>query len=81
MSVIPVYREGLDPYGTCKRSVEGKRVARKPDYVEGWWENIDREPLYIKDRAHLKQECQKRGVIPKIFSKPASQGKGLEWTY
>ena len=82
MSVIPVTpREGLDPYGSSRHSVEGKRVARKLDTVEGWWENIDRDPIYIKDREHLKRECNKRGVIPRAFSKSKSQGKGLEWSY
>jgi hypothetical protein len=81
MSVIPVCREGLDPYGTMRKSAEGRRVARKKDWVEGWWENIDKEPIYIKDKEQLKAECQKRGVIPKAFAKPVSQGKGLEWTF
>ena len=81
MSVIPPYREGLDPYGTSRHSVEGKRVARSGDYVRGWWENIDKEPIWIEDKEHLKRECQKRGVIPKIFAKRQSQGKGLEWSY
>lgn len=70
-----------DRYGNYKRSVEGKRVARKSDVVEGWWENITTHPIYIKDKKHLKEVCQKYGVIPKIFAKPKSQGKGLEWTY
>ena len=83
MSIVAVttHPEGLDPYGTCRHSPEGKRVARKSDYVEGWWENIDREPIYIKDKAHLKGECQKRGVVPVMFAKHKSQGKGIEFNY
>ena len=70
-----------DIYGNYRRSEEGKRTNRKKDYVEGVWENIAREPIHIRDKAHLKAECQKRGVIPRIFAKPCSQGKGLEWSY
>jgi hypothetical protein len=81
MSIIPPFREGLDPYGTTRHSTEGRRVARKKDVVEGWWENIDKEPIYIKDKYHLKEECNKRGVIPRMFAKSKSQGRGLEWSY
>jgi hypothetical protein len=70
-----------DPYATSKRSVEARRLVRKENWVEGWWENIDHEPIYIKDKEQLKRECDKRGLIPKAFAKPRSQGKGLEWTY
>ena len=70
-----------DIYGNYKRSEEGKRTNRKSDYVEGYWENIASTPIYIKDKHHLKEECQKRGVIPKIFAKPKSQGKGVEWSF
>lgn len=70
-----------DIYGNYKRSEEGKRVNRKSNYVEGIWENIAREPIYIRDKKHLKEVCQKHGVIPKIFMKPKSQGKGHEWSY
>ena len=83
MSIVPCVRrsEGLDPFGTMRRSVEGKRAARNQDYVRGWWENIDKEPIFIEDKEHLKRECQRRGLIPKMFAKEKSQGKGLEWSY
>jgi hypothetical protein len=77
----------LDPYGTSKRSVEGKRVARSKDWVRGLWENLGPEPIYIKDKYHLKEVCQQierktgKKLIPKAFMKPASQGKGIEWNF
>lgn len=70
-----------DHYGNYKSSPQGKQTARKKDTVQGVWENIGPEPIYIQDKKHLKQECEKRGVIPKMFMKPKSQGKGHTWTY
>lgn len=78
---MAIIQRHSDPYATSKRSVEAKRLVRKENWVEGWWENIDKTPLYIKDKEHLKRECNKRGLIPKCFAKPKSQGKGLEWTF
>lgn len=80
-------RPHTDQYGTSRHSVEGKRVARKANWIEGWWENIAPEPIYIRDKAHLKQVCLEqskrtgRTIIPKAFCKPASQGRGIEWSY
>lgn len=77
----------IDPYGTAKRSVEGKRVSRSRDWVRGTWENIGPNPIFIKDKEHLKQVCLAeskrtgRTIIPKAFVKPASQGKGIEWAF
>ena len=34
--------------------------------VEGWWEHIDTDPIYIRDKNHLKEECEKRGLAPRI---------------
>lgn len=70
-----------DIYGNWKRSEEGKRQNRKSDYVSGVWENITDKPIYIKDKEHLKKICDKYGVIPKIFAKAKSQGKGVEWNF
>lgn len=76
-----------DPCATSRHSVEGKRLTRRANWVEGWWENIDSKPIYIRDREHLKRVCQEvskrtgRTIIPKAFMKPASQGKGFEWSF
>jgi len=76
-----------DPYGTAKRSPEGRRIARSADYVRGWWENIGPEPIFIQDKEHLKKVCLEIGrktgrtIIPKMFMKSRSQGKGFEWSY
>lgn len=76
-----------DVYGQFRSSVEGKRTARKADTVEGWWEDLGPNPIYIRDKYHLKQVCQDiekrtgKRLIPKMFLKPTSQGKGLEWSF
>lgn len=76
-----------DPYGTSKRSDEGRRVARKSDWVAGWWENIGPSPIYIKSKEHLKQVCLEYGkktgrtIIPKAFIKTESQGRALTWSF
>lgn len=80
-------KEKLDPYGTSKRSIVGKRVANKKDWVAGTWENISSKPVYIRDKQHLKEVCIAEGkrtgrtIIPKAFMKPKSQGKGFEWSF
>ncbi len=79
--------QSLDPWGNAKRTIEGKRTARQKDWVQGWWEHIGPEPVYIRDKHHLKQVCQAyskqvgREFIPKAFAKPKSQGKGVEWNF
>ena len=76
-----------DIYGNYKRSEEGKRTNRKPDYVAGVWENIAPTPIKVADKYELKKACQAesarqgRVIIPKIFMKPKSQGKGIEWNF
>ena len=49
------------------------------DWCQGYWEHIDKQPIYIRDKEHLRQECNKRGVIPKAFLKHTSQGKHYEF--
>ncbi len=73
--------EGVDPHGNWRRSPEGRRIARSKDWVAGWWDNIAPHPIYIRDKQHLKEVCNKYGVIPKAFMKPKSQGKGTDWNY
>lgn len=76
-----------DKYGTLKRSQAGQRVARNPNWVEGWYENIAPHPIYIRDKYELKRVCQYwsertgRNIIPKAFAKRSSQGSGLEWNF
>ena len=79
--IQPITQEGVDTNGNWKRSPEGKRVSRKADSVCGWWDNITTEPVYIRDKHHLKKVCSKYNVIPRMFAKQKSQGKGLEWTF
>lgn len=77
----------IDPYGTSRRSIEGRRVARKNNWVEGYWENIGPKPIYCRTKEDVKAAClaeskrQGRTIIPKSFMKPSSQGKGIEWNF
>ena len=48
------------------------------DWVKGWYEHIDKEPIYIDSKKQLAHECEKRGVYAKALMKPKSQGKGYE---
>jgi len=77
----PITQEGVDAHGNWKRSPEGRRLSRKKDTVQGWWDNITTEPIYIHDKYHLKEVCRKHNVIPRMFAKSKSQGKGLEWDF
>jgi len=76
-----------DVYGNYRGSAEGRATQRKANWVEGWWENIAPNPVYIRDKHHLKQVCEAesrrtgRIIIPKAFMKPKSQGKGYEWSF
>lgn len=46
----------------------------------GTWEHIDpKQPnMRIESKKQLIEECNKRGLMPKAFLKPKSQGKGWE---
>lgn len=76
-----------DPHGNARRSDEGKRLNRKKDWVEGWWDHIGPEPIYCRDKYDVKRACEAvskrlgKLVIPKAFAKPKSQGKGVEWAF
>lgn len=76
-----------DIYGQFKSSPEGKRTALKRDWVEGWWENLGPNPIYIRDKYHLKKVCQEiesqtgKKLIPKAFMKCSSSRKGAQWTF
>ena len=47
------------------------------EWVKGWYEHIDKEPIYIESKRHLAYECEKRGLIARALAKPCSQGKGM----
>lgn len=38
------------------------RAARYHAFPEGWWDTLDVEPVYIKNKRQLKEECAKRGL-------------------
>lgn len=48
------------------------------EWVSGWYEHIDRNPIYIHSKSHLAHECEKRGLLARALMKPKSQGKGYE---
>lgn len=76
-----------DIYGTFKKrdtddTYNGaNRNIQKEDWATGHWENLPDErgaPTLIHNKEHLRQECEKRGVLAKGLIKPTSQGKGYE---
>jgi len=63
-----VFYDGIEE---LKCSCGGKLLrifsCRKyPEYPEGFYENFDHEPLYIRDRSHFYKEAKKRGLEPVI---------------
>ncbi len=49
------------------------------EWIVGDYEHIDpRGPIHIRDKAQLKEECLKRGLMAKSLMKPKSQGAGYE---
>ncbi len=42
-----------------------KRVLGSPvvhEFREGWYEHIDRKPIYVSSKKQLKDECRKRNL-------------------
>ena len=65
----------------CDKCVSEKNEAtavHTNDWVKGYWEHIGPEPIYIESKEQLIRECEKRGVMPRAFMKPKSQGPGFE---
>lgn len=63
----------------CAEQDEKSTVNIKTDeWVKGYWEHIDTKPIYIESKKQLFHECEKRGMMPRAFMKPKSQGKGFE---
>lgn len=44
--------------GTMNRLIS---AAPYHKFKEGYWEHLDAEPIYIKSKRQLKEECVKRG--------------------
>lgn len=36
-------------------------------FKEEWYEHIDENPIFIKSKKQLKEECEKRGMIAKAL--------------
>ena len=66
----------MSPQSTATKG-ETSAALKTDSWVRGWWENIDTEPIYIHDKQHLINECEKRGVYARAFVKHNSQGRGL----
>ncbi len=37
-------------------------LGRYIPFKEGWYEHIDRKPMYISSKRQLRDECRKRGL-------------------
>lgn len=61
----------------CHKEEEGIAIQTH-DWVKGVWTDIGPEPIKIESKEHLFRECEKRGVMPRAFMKPRSQGPGFE---
>ena len=48
----------------ARRQVSAPRVHLFP---EGWADNMDTKPVYIKNKKQLRAECKKRGLESKIL--------------
>lgn len=69
-------RGGVCPECAARR--EAEFGVGTDSWVEGWWDDLGPEPVYIHNRKHLIEECSKRGLAPRVLLKPKSQGRGLE---
>jgi len=87
MSVVALIcpKHGFSATPTCPHCIEeGVKDTvhiNTYDWVRsGEWEHIDPDlpHMRIDSKEQLKVECEKRGLIPKAFMKPKSQGKGWE---
>ena len=46
-----------------KARIHFGRLKPSPHFFpEGWWEDLDVEPIYISSKRQLKEECKKRGL-------------------
>lgn len=43
--------------------------GRCTDPISGWYNDIDANPVYIRDRHHLKEECDKRGLVAEVLKR------------
>jgi hypothetical protein len=62
----------------CEHDMKQATAIHTHDWVKGIWTDIAPEPIYIESKEHLFRECEKRGVMPRAFMKPRSQGAGFE---
>lgn len=85
MRVIVGYgcpKHGYSQGDHCPKCAEDKPKntlnINTEEWVEGWYEHIGPEPIYIESKKQLFEECEKHGNMPRAFLKPKSQGKGYE---
>lgn len=62
----------------CREESNKTAAVHTHDWVKGVWTDIAPEPIYIESKEHLFRECEKRGVMPRAFMRPKSQGQGFE---
>lgn len=63
----------------CADTNFGTLSINTGEWVKGWYEHIDTDPIYIESKDHLLSECAKRDLMPRAFIKhKSSAGKGLE---
>lgn len=72
------YKKGGECDECTKDEVCDAPYVPNENNYSGWYEHIAAKPIYIRDKAHLKEECSKRGLMARSLMKPKSQGKGYE---
>ena len=63
---------------SCQETIQNTIHINTNEWVKGYYDNIDSQPIYIDSKEQLINECEKRGCYAKAFMKPKSQGKGYE---
>jgi len=61
--------EGLDRCAECGNLLRRSAPIAPAVHMfpAGWWEHLDREPIYIKNRKQLLEVCAQKGVRANIL--------------
>lgn len=62
--------DAIPDFLACPCGGRAKRMPAKTNvylFPEGWTENLGDEPVYIKSKKNLREECAKRGLQSKML--------------
>lgn len=66
----PMDQRHTAPCPQCGGKAKMVILQAKRDWtwrIEGWWEDFDEKPVYVRDKRHLKELCKKYGVYAKCL--------------